>query len=389
MIKLSKTIYDNFVADDDKDYVSFCLDKYAENTKNRDLLCVNEKLFRKKVSRKDLFYTDNEFDPRKFKEIILFDFEDLSKNTEVLNNYFKTGLLLNELDLLEDVNDCEIEKKRKEIVYIYKNDWINGLFTDEIFCDEDEFKKIKKKIKQDYNALTLIKPESKKHIMDYNLISSIRDKLLASMEISVCPYCNRQFISSFKVKYKKSKYKIRSMATLDHFYPKSAFPLFALSLYNFIPACYSCNSILKKTSTKGIMYPFSKGYEDYAHFKMKNFKDLDALLGNNDNLEIYVDYEKENNEDITNSLELFKTEEIYQHHSNHVQSILLKSTIYSDKYKEMLKNDLRSKGLDYSIEGLNAFIYNLDLHDTEQKNVILGRLTKDILKQIDEWKNKP
>ena len=54
----------------------------------------------------------------------------------------------------------------------------------------------------------------------------------------------------------------------------------------------------------------------------------------------------------------------------------------------MLKNDLRSKGLDYSIEGLNAFIYNLDLHDTEQKNVILGRLTKDILKQIDEWKNK-
>ena len=119
MIKLSKTIYDNFVADDDKDYVSFCLDKYAENTKNRDLLCVNDKLFREKVSRKDLFYTNNEFDPRKFKEIILFDFEDLSKNTEVLNNYFKTGLLLTKLDLLEDENDCEIEKKRKEIVYIY------------------------------------------------------------------------------------------------------------------------------------------------------------------------------------------------------------------------------------------------------------------------------
>ena len=388
MIKLSKTIYDNFVDKDGNDYVSSCLKKFAE----KEVVFLDKEVFGGRVSREELIYTNNKYDRVKIEKILLFNFEDLSKNTEVLNNYFKTGLLIAKSDFsINDElkkNNMELTMKnrvlfRKNFVKEYSNQWIDDYFSDaSVYRSSKRFNDVIKEIKQEFIGLTLI--DNDKHIIDYGMISDIRDALLESTGISVCPYCNRQFISSFDDNNKK-----RTTATLDHFYPKSAFPLFALSLYNFVPACYSCNSILKTTSTKGIMYPFSKGYEDHAHFKMKNFKDLDTLLGNNNDLEIYVDYEKENNEDITNSLELFKTEEIYQHHSNHVQSILLKSTIYSDKYKEMLKNDLRSKGLDYSIEGLNAFIYNLDLHDTEQKNVILGRLTKDILKQIDEWKNKP
>ena len=56
-----------------------------------------------------------------------------------------------------------------------------------------------------------------------------RHKLLFLMEIEVCPYCQRNYISSYEENNSK-----KTTADLDHFYPKSLYPFLALSLYNFI-----------------------------------------------------------------------------------------------------------------------------------------------------------
>ena len=52
-----------------------------------------------------------------------------------------------------------------------------------------------------------------------------RHKLLFLMEIEVCPYCQRNYISSYEENNSK-----KTTADLDHFYPKSLYPFLAFSL---------------------------------------------------------------------------------------------------------------------------------------------------------------
>ncbi len=384
MIKLKKSIYDNYI----DGYIDYCLNDIKNNFKKS-----SDIYFEGKVLRDDLFCKDGVINNDKIKKIILMNFDDLTQNDKILNDYFKTGLLIartnhfvnEELKNLRSKNKSKKYKSlRKEFVDEYMNDWIESYFQNEnVFKSNKSFLDVIENIENDYYRLTLI--DDKQHIISYNLSSEFRNDFLSSLNISVCPYCNRQFISSFE----KNNDEYQSTATLDHFYPKALFPLFSLSLYNLVPACHICNGILKNTSTRKIMYPFSKGYENYAHFRIGKFESLDSLLGNNDQFNIFVDYQKEKHEDIKNSIQLFKTEEIYKYHKDYVQSILLKSTIYSDTYKEMLKDLLKNKNLNYTEQGLNAFLYNLDLNDSEQTNVVLGRLTKDVLEQIEELKKQP
>ena len=54
-----------------------------------------------------------------------------------------------------------------------------------------------------------------------------------------CPYCNQSY--AFSVQRHSRGFR----PTLDHYYDKASYPHLALSLYNLIPSCYSCNSSLK------------------------------------------------------------------------------------------------------------------------------------------------
>ncbi|QOD00878.1 hypothetical protein [Pseudomonas putida] len=68
-------------------------------------------------------------------------------------------------------------------------------------------------------------------------------KLCLSSSYRMCPYCQQSLAITI---YKDLKSK-SLRPTLDHFYPKSEYPYLALSLYNLIPSCHTCNSSLKGT----------------------------------------------------------------------------------------------------------------------------------------------
>ena len=53
--------------------------------------------------------------------------------------------------------------------------------------------------------------------------------------IDTCVYCNRNYTINLT--------KTHARAELDHWFPKTDFPLLALSFYNLIPSCATCNSI--------------------------------------------------------------------------------------------------------------------------------------------------
>jgi hypothetical protein len=57
----------------------------------------------------------------------------------------------------------------------------------------------------------------------------------------ICPYCNHAY--AFTVQGDNGDFR----PTLDHFYLKDEYPHLALTLYNLVPSCSSCNSSLKGT----------------------------------------------------------------------------------------------------------------------------------------------
>jgi len=72
--------------------------------------------------------------------------------------------------------------------------------------------------------------------------------LAKNIGMKTCPYCNRQH--TFTIYRGK---EIRPQ--FDHFYPKSKYPFFALSFYNLVPICPTCNH-LKKDKTEKIVNPY-------------------------------------------------------------------------------------------------------------------------------------
>lgn len=59
---------------------------------------------------------------------------------------------------------------------------------------------------------------------------------IRNSELRVCPYCGMEII----------KPTDRTKKQIDHFFPKSKFPFLALSYYNLIPSCETCNELQHK-----------------------------------------------------------------------------------------------------------------------------------------------
>lgn len=107
--------------------------------------------------------------------------------------------------LVSKNNDLENQKSREDIKEIFNY----------------QYRLIKKK----YNI-----PNYKGQRLAYWLINKIG--------IQVCPYCNHNYILT-----RDSRTPTAREAQLDHFYSQDSYPALALSFYNLIPSCSSCNRI--------------------------------------------------------------------------------------------------------------------------------------------------
>lgn len=98
-------------------------------------------------------------------------------------------------------------------------------------------------------------------------------KLTQEIGLNVCPYCNRNYITSVK---DENGEKIIG-PTLDHFFPQHSYPLLRISLFNLIPSCTICNSNLKHKKDfdlDNFLYPYSDEMDGNARFDFF-FKDFD------------------------------------------------------------------------------------------------------------------
>lgn len=251
-----------------------------------------------------------------------------------------------------------------------------------------------------------------KEIFDYNGSFSGINKFkwcralwAKELDIKVCPYCQRNYITNYHDegnRNKENKDKTRTTADLDHFYPQSEFPYLALSLYNFIPSCPICNSRFKlKASSynKNVLYPYIESFDDDI-FKTKftsSLKLVDTLIdGSEDDfiisLESQCNVSDTNKERIEETINMFGLNEIYKtSHNKYLQNMLnnnfkypeIQAKFIADIFYLGINNSENKKEQDINVlkQGIEQIIIKPYEHKIKEGEP-LGKLTKDILEEF-------
>ena len=194
------------------------------------------------------------------------------------------------------------------------------------------------------------------------------------LNIKSCPFCNNNYVYF----YKETGNKYNTIATLEHYYPKSKYPHLSLSFFNLIPSCNTCNSKFKgnKAHEGNILHPYYEDFNEKADFSVS----IDSLPIHKDiKLEINL---KSTDERCNTSINRFQLDKIYEEHNDIAKEIWNKAQVYNEsRIDELYKNFYKDLG--YSKEDVKNMAFCNYLHKDDINKRNHSKLTQDILKQFD------
>jgi len=201
------------------------------------------------------------------------------------------------------------------------------------------------------------------------------------LDVKVCPYCNRNYILNFNKKGKEN-----ATAQLDHFFDKKKYPYLAVSIYNLVPSCGTCNQ-RKSTKQENIFYPYLESFNESVKFSLKGIKSRDELSSKSldffDEKRIELDYKILNDKDkVEKHIEVFNIKNLYNEHKDIASELLQKRVIYSDDYLESLLDEYEGK-LFANKEDLLRLITSGYIEDKDINKRPLSKLIKDISEELD------
>lgn len=214
-----------------------------------------------------------------------------------------------------------------------------------------------------------------------NKLEKINNYMIRNFIISdgygliVCPYCNRNYINNRGDSFS---------AEMDHFYNKNDFPIFAVSLYNFIPCCGTCNRLKGTYDLK--INPFLKSENNCVKFDIKK---------SNENYQIELKHIKDNklvnintHPDLENDLiNVLKLDKAYKIHDLEVQEMVNREIEYGQEYRDSLIKLLTGTEEEINRK-IDTLIYGevVFAQENELINKSLGKLKKDTYEKIKGWK---
>lgn len=167
--------------------------------------------------------------------------------------------------------------------------------------------------------------------------------LTHELNLSVCPYCNRNWIVTVTNESVPGTTKKVVNPQLDHFFSQEAHPLFALSFYNLIPSCETCNARIKRDipfNAHDYLHPYKNGYGQASRFETIP-KNLESQQGNGNNFIVNLIYEKDVEEGLKRRIEkshsTFQINTIYEQHGDVIADIYRKKHFYSYDYINVLR----------------------------------------------------
>ena len=193
---------------------------------------------------------------------------------------------------------------------------------------------------------------------------------LKNLNICVCPYCEDEYID---VIINNDGANIVRTAELDHFFPKSAFPLLAMTYYNLIPSGKNCNHI-KRSNDIG-MCPYEENIETKTYLYPEipvgiNFESISPD-------QCVVKFHAKG--DMKKNVSVLHLEERYEHTKNKVRDILKNKQQFSPELLHDLPQEMQDKIL-------------RSLFDTPDENAkyheLHVKLRKDVAHYYDNLKKE-
>jgi len=198
-------------------------------------------------------------------------------------------------------------------------------------------------------------------------------EFIKRINIDTCPYCNRQYIY-----YLSNENKIKPQ--IDHFYPKSIYPILGISFYNLIPSCQTCNGFGAKEEKDptifGLINPYLLKNDSFSFtYKIRTVNFINSLF---DKASIEVKLKNQ----LPGHLNVFKLDKLYEQHSDHVIELILKSKIeYSEEYRNYLKS-YRDKGLRFNDSEIDRMILGNYSQESDIHKRPLAKLYQDIGREL-------
>lgn len=219
------------------------------------------------------------------------------------------------------------------------------------------------------------------HVFQYKTYANrtVVCKILRKLDVPVCPYCNRQFISTLA--------SGRARPQLDHFFPKNIYPYLALSLYNMVPSCSICNMAksMLDTRKKPILYPFDEefGYSAQFNIRLKRTGNFTQIMqGISDQFVIQLDDESHPKKvAVKEQWESLHLEELYHEHKGYVMDILKSKYVNTSKRIHELRKTFPL--LFHSDVEAKNILYMTDIQKESWGKRPLAKLTHDIDQQVD------
>lgn len=203
--------------------------------------------------------------------------------------------------------------------------------------------------------------------------------LTAAAKHNTCVYCNRQYTFNIERDGGKNDDNRIARPALDHWFPKSLFPLMSLSYYNLIPSCTVCNSSAKLDSIWLLtthIHPY-KTTPDVPKFKFRYKTGLNSTW--------VIDFENLVGKE-KNTVKDLCLQEAYQAHSGlEVADLIEMATKNNGTYMKQLYGTILRL---YTAGGDKAKAYRLllgtEMLKDEYKNRPLSKLKRDIIEQIEK-----
>ena len=198
--------------------------------------------------------------------------------------------------------------------------------------------------------------------------------LANNLAINTCVYCNRMYTKTVINPNKLTR------PEFDHWFPKSKYPLLALSFYNLIPSCHICNSSLKGASNLNL--------NDYFHPYIDDEKIINAEIKfsyYNKSLDTYGFEMKTSSSKGKNTIDAFKIKEIYETHEEEIADLRKIRDIYSESYLRNLSS--LYKGI-MSPEEVYRLAFGVYLEEAKFEKRPLSKMKKDILIELGILKDE-
>lgn len=192
--------------------------------------------------------------------------------------------------------------------------------------------------------------------------ASMRVRIVRNTGLTVCPYCNRDYINS--------RAEDASGAQLDHFFSKDEYPLFAVCLYNLVPVCGNCNRI-KSNQSAEFASPFDSAI-DWANAVKFSYSKRSKQV------KITV---KNSKKAIKNNIEKMKIREAYQIHAMEAEEFLEKEKTYSKTQRQEFAEVLHT--IHVTEREIKQAIFGPEITEEAMKKKPLGKMMRDLQKKFE------